>query len=39
MTDWPEIKELDVNPLVVYPTGEGAVAVDARIILTEGGGK
>jgi acetyltransferase len=37
VTDWPEIKEIDVNPLVVYEEGEGAVAVDARIILSEGG--
>jgi acetyltransferase len=31
--DHPEIAELDVNPLVVFPEGEGVVAVDARIIL------
>jgi acyl-CoA synthetase (NDP forming) len=37
VTDWPEIKEIDVNPLVVYEEGEGAIAVDARIILSEGG--
>ncbi len=28
-----EITELDVNPLLVLPRGEGAVAVDARAIL------
>jgi acetate---CoA ligase (ADP-forming) len=27
----PEIKEMDINPLIAYP--DGAVAVDARIIL------
>jgi acetyltransferase len=37
VTDWPEIKEIDVNPLVVYGEGQGAVAVDARIILSTGG--
>jgi acetyltransferase len=36
VADWPSIKEIDVNPLVVYPEGEGALAVDARIILDEG---
>ncbi|NLX13380.1 MAG: acetate--CoA ligase family protein, partial [Phycisphaerales bacterium] len=29
------IKEIDINPLIVYPNGKGAVAADARIILTE----
>ena len=33
VTDFPEIIELDVNPLVVNPMGGGAIAVDARIIL------
>jgi len=37
VTDWPEIMELDVNPLMVYEAGQGVVAVDARIILSEGG--
>jgi acetyltransferase len=31
--DHPEIVEMDVNPLLVLPEGQGAVAVDARIIL------
>ena len=31
VTDFPEIVELDVNPLVVHE--HGAVAVDMRIIL------
>jgi acetate---CoA ligase (ADP-forming) len=34
VTDFPEITELDVNPLVVYPNGEGAVAVDSRVALS-----
>ncbi len=29
------IAEIDVNPLLVLPRGEGAVAVDARIVLAE----
>lgn len=33
VTDFPEITELDINPLVVYPTGGGAVAVDSRVAL------
>lgn len=31
--DHPEIAELDVNPLLVLPQGQGALAVDARVIL------
>ncbi len=27
-----EIREIDINPVVVYPRGEGAVALDALII-------
>lgn len=29
----PEISEIDINPLTVYPEKQGAVVVDARIIL------
>jgi acetyltransferase len=29
--DFPEIEELDINPLVV--SSEGVIAVDARILL------
>jgi acetyltransferase len=32
--DHEEIAELDVNPLLVLPEGTGAVAVDARVILS-----
>jgi len=30
----PEIAELDINPLIVYPEGQGCVVADARIILS-----
>lgn len=35
VTDHPSIQELDINPLMVYPRGQGAVIADARIILKE----
>ena len=34
VTDFPEIAELDINPLLVREQGQGAVAVDMRLILT-----
>ncbi len=33
VTDFPEIAELDINPLLVRDEGKGAVAVDMRLIL------
>ena len=30
----PEIAELDINPLIVYPHGQGAKVADARVLLT-----
>jgi acetyltransferase len=30
-TDFPEILEMDINPLLVRPEGEGAVAIDCRL--------
>jgi acetyl coenzyme A synthetase (ADP forming)-like protein len=33
VTDIEEIKELDINPLIVYEKGKGCTIVDARIIL------
>ncbi len=34
VNDWPEIAEMDINPLLVRDKGAGAVAVDMRLILT-----
>lgn len=31
--DWPDIVELDINPLMVFKRGDGAAAADGRIIL------
>lgn len=33
LVDFPEIKEVDINPLRVFGAGEGCAALDARIIL------
>jgi acetyltransferase len=33
LCDHPEIVELDINPLIVYPEGEGCVVADSRILL------
>jgi acyl-CoA synthetase (NDP forming) len=34
---FPQIKELDVNPLMVLHEGKGALAVDARLVLEKHG--
>jgi acetate---CoA ligase (ADP-forming) len=34
VTDFPEIEEMDINPLIVLPEGSGARVVDARILIT-----
>jgi acetyltransferase len=31
--DFPEIIEMDINPLMVYHQGEGALALDMRLVL------
>ncbi len=33
VTDFPEIVEMDINPLMVYEHGRGAVALDMRLVL------
>ncbi|HEX9205205.1 MAG TPA: acetate--CoA ligase family protein [Candidatus Deferrimicrobiaceae bacterium] len=33
--DFPEIQELDVNPLLVLPKGRGVRAIDCRMTITE----
>lgn len=33
VTKFPEIKELDINPIAVFELGHGCTAVDARIVL------
>lgn len=35
VTDFDEIQELDINPLIVYEKGNGCTIVDARIILNK----
>jgi acetyl coenzyme A synthetase (ADP forming)-like protein len=33
VTDFPEIVELDINPLMVFDEGGGAMAIDMRLVL------
>jgi acetyltransferase len=33
VTDFPEIVELDINPLTVFEEGQGAMAIDMRLVL------
>ena len=32
--EFPEIAELDINPLMVYPKNRGAIAIDMRLVLS-----
>jgi acetate---CoA ligase (ADP-forming) len=36
--DFPQIAELDINPLIVYPEQQGAIAIDMRLVLITRGG-
>jgi acetate---CoA ligase (ADP-forming) len=36
--DFPEIAELDINPLIVYSEQQGAIAIDMRLVLDSKGG-
>lgn len=36
--DFPQVAEMEINPLVVLPAGQGAWAVDGRVRLGPGGG-
>jgi acyl-CoA synthetase (NDP forming) len=33
LIEFPQIQEIDINPVLVFAEGQGAVAVDARVIL------
>jgi acyl-CoA synthetase (NDP forming) len=33
--DFPEIAELDINPLIVYEQGQGGIAIDMRLVLSQ----
>jgi acyl-CoA synthetase (NDP forming) len=33
LADFPEVREVDVNPVRVFPEGEGCLALDARMVL------
>ena len=35
VTDFPEIIEMDMNPLLVFPEGSGTMALDARITISQ----
>ena len=35
VTDFPEIVELDINPLMVFEEGRGVTAIDMRLILAQ----
>lgn len=35
MLSHPSIREVDINPVVVYPVGQGAIALDALVVVVE----
>lgn len=32
-SDFPQIREIDINPLIAFPEGEGGMAVDVRMVV------
>jgi acetate---CoA ligase (ADP-forming) len=38
LCDHPEIAEMDINPLIVYPEGKGCVVADSRMLLKKQAG-
>ncbi|MBN1680399.1 MAG: acetate--CoA ligase family protein [Anaerolineae bacterium] len=35
VTDFPEVVEMDINPLMVYESGRGAITLDMRLVLKD----
>ncbi len=35
VTDFPEINELDINPLLVYEDGKGSLALDFKVVIAD----
>jgi acetyltransferase len=33
--DFPQIAEVDINPLIVFPNNQGAIAIDMRLVLSK----
>jgi acetyltransferase len=33
VTDFPDVVELDINPLLVFPAGQGVLGLDMRLAL------
>jgi len=33
--DNPEISEIEINPLIVYPENQGAISLDSRAIMAK----
>jgi acetyl coenzyme A synthetase (ADP forming)-like protein len=34
VTDFPEVVEMDINPLMVFPAGQGVMGIDMRLVLS-----
>jgi acetyltransferase len=32
-SEFPQIREIDINPLMAFPEGEGGMAVDVRMVV------